>query len=123
MTLKQHAALVGVTPAYLSALEHGHRGVPTPDMVDRIIATLELETAEIERVRDVLAVSHPRVTLDTAGLQPMATEAANLLAERIRTMTKAELTRLMSLLRLADPRNKGHTGVNGDNKIGGSLTS
>ncbi len=33
MTLKSMAAAIGVSPAYLSALEHGRRGRPTWDLL------------------------------------------------------------------------------------------
>ncbi len=38
ITLKQMAADLNVSSAYLSALEHGHRGKPTWYMLQRIIA-------------------------------------------------------------------------------------
>jgi transcriptional regulator with XRE-family HTH domain len=37
ITLKEMAGAIGVSPAYLSALEHGHRGAPAWYLVQRII--------------------------------------------------------------------------------------
>ena len=38
VTLKQMAAALEVSPAYLSALEHGHRGRPSPGLIRQIRA-------------------------------------------------------------------------------------
>mgnify|MGYP003587028459 CR=1 FL=1 len=46
-------------------------------------------------------LSDPRVTIDTAGLSPEATELANRLAERVGTLSDAELERLLALLKQA----------------------
>ena len=36
VTLQQQAQFLGVSPAYISALEHGQRGKPSPAFVDQI---------------------------------------------------------------------------------------
>ena len=67
MTLKSMAAAIGVSPAYLSALEHGRRGRPTWDLLQRIIGHLNIiwdEAEELERLADL---SHPRIVIDTRG--------------------------------------------------------
>lgn len=99
MTLKRHAAKIGVTPAYLSALEHGHRGLPTDDMVRRIVGGLEVAPSEQRSLRELLKLSRPKMTIDTAGLDPMATEIANRLALSIPQMGRNELKELLWFLR------------------------
>lgn len=103
MTLKAHAAAVGVTPAYLSALEHGHRGLPTREMLERIASGLGLEEQDALRLQDLLGFSRPKVTLDTCGLTPIATEVANRLAVSISKLNDAELNALLNFLNRADP--------------------
>ncbi|MBA4209984.1 MAG: transcriptional regulator, partial [Parvibaculum sp.] len=44
-------------------------------------------------------LSHPRIVIDTSGLAPQATEAANILAEDIAQMTPAEIDKLLALLK------------------------
>lgn len=98
MTQKAMAAAIGVSPAYLSALEHGRRGRPTWDLLQRINGHLNIiwdEAEELERLADL---SHPRVVIDTEGLSPKATELANRLAERIGGLGEDMLDRLIDLI-------------------------
>jgi len=101
ITLKTMAARLGVSPAYLSALELGKRGVPTWFMVQRIIAFFNVIWDEAEELQRLAEMSDPRVVVDTSGLEPEATELANLLAARIRGLSKASLKDLTHRLRTA----------------------
>ena len=86
MTLKEMAAHVGVSSAYLSALEHGNRGRPRVGLIMQICALFGLIWDEAEELKRLARLSHPRVVVDTAGLSAKATELANLLAENIREL-------------------------------------
>lgn len=99
VTLKEMAAAIGVSAAYLSALEHGRRGRPTWYLVQRIIVFFNVIWDEAEEIIRLADLSHPRVVIDTAGLDPRATEVANLLAEQIASCTEAELEALARVLR------------------------
>ncbi len=101
VTLKDMAAALAVSPAYLSALEHGKRGVPTWYMVQRIIAFFNVIWDEAEELQRLAEMSDPRVVVDTSGLEPEATELANLLAARIRGLSKTSLKDLSHRLRAA----------------------
>jgi len=81
--MKKMATDLGVSSAYLSALEHGHRGRPGPGFVLQICGYFGLIWEQAEELTRLAQLSHPRVTVDTAGLSPQATELANLLAENI----------------------------------------
>lgn len=98
VSMKDMAAAIGVTPAYLSALEHGHRGLPSWYLVQRIIAYFNVIWDEAEEITRLARISHPRVVVDTSGLSPKATELANRLAERISGMDEAELDLHLALL-------------------------
>ncbi|MER2606931.1 MAG: helix-turn-helix domain-containing protein [Siculibacillus sp.] len=100
VTLKQMAAALRVSPAYLSALEHGKRGVPTWYTVQRVIAYFNVIWDEAEELQRLAEMSDPRVVVDTSGLEPEATELANLLAQRIRGLSKASLKDLTHRLRV-----------------------
>jgi len=104
VTLKQMAAALAVSPAYLSALEHGKRGLPTWYMVHRIIAYFNVIWDEAEELQRLAEISDPRVVVDTAGLSPEATALANLLAQRIRGLSKTSLDDLTLRLRAAAAR-------------------
>ncbi|HUN47964.1 MAG TPA: helix-turn-helix domain-containing protein [Stellaceae bacterium] len=101
MTLKQMAESLGVSPAYLSALEHGRRGRPAHPMVVALCAQLNIIWDEADELIRLAKLSHPRVTVDTAGLAPQATELANLLAERIRKLSPEEIERMLAVLKSA----------------------
>lgn len=101
LTLKEMAGALGVTPTYLSALEHGKRGVPTWFMVQRIIAYFNVIWDEAEELQRLAESSDPRVVIDTAGLAPEATELANLLAVKIRGLSTASLKELTHRVRVA----------------------
>jgi transcriptional regulator with XRE-family HTH domain len=99
--MKQMAEALGVSAAYLSALEHGRRGRPTHAMVVAICAQLNIIWDDADELHRLARLSHPRVTVDTAGLSPVATELANLLAERIRKLPPERVERLLDLLKSA----------------------
>lgn len=95
---KHMAAALGVSAAYLSALEHGRRGVPNWAMVQKIIGYFNVIWDEAEELERLAASSDPRVVIDTAGLSPRATALANRLAERIGTLDETRLTALAEIL-------------------------
>lgn len=99
VTLKQMADELQISSAYLSALEHGYRGQPSPMLVRQICAYFGLFWEEAEELELLARRSHPRVVVDTAGLSPKATEVANLLAEHIDRLDEATLDQLLALLR------------------------
>jgi transcriptional regulator with XRE-family HTH domain len=101
MTLKQMAESLGVSPAYLSSLEHGRRGRPAHPMVVAICAQLNIIWDEADELLRLARLSHPRVTVDTQGLAAPATELANLLAERIRKLAPTEIERMLAILKAA----------------------
>ncbi|MCK0070190.1 helix-turn-helix transcriptional regulator [Kordiimonas laminariae] len=92
------AADLGVTPAYLSALEHGKRGAPSWAFIQKIIQYFELIWDDAEELTDLAHLSKPKVTIDTAGLDPRATRAANLLSQRIGRLDSRALDQLLALL-------------------------
>jgi len=98
VSMKEMAGAIGVTSAYLSALEHGHRGLPSWYLVQRIIAYFNVIWDEAEEIARLARISHPRVVVDTSGLSPKATEVANRLAEQIADLDEAELERHLALL-------------------------
>ena len=99
LRLKDMADQLGVSAAYLSALEHGRRGRPTHALVVAICALLNIIWDEADELHRLARLSHPRITVDTAGLSPAATELANLLAERIRKLPPERVDRLLELLK------------------------
>ena len=98
VTLKAMAEAIGVSPAYLSALEHGKRGRPGWHLIQRILSYFNIIWDEAEEVARLARISHPRIAIDTSGLNPKATELANRLADEIGKLDIAALEEMMTLL-------------------------
>jgi len=99
------AGAIGVSPAYLSALEHGRRGVPNWAMVQKIIGFFNIIWDDAEELQRLAARSDPRIVIDTAGLPPRATELSNLLSETISSLSEEEIDTLIEQLRAARKKN------------------
>jgi transcriptional regulator with XRE-family HTH domain len=91
---KEMAAALGVSPAYLSALEHGRRSPPNWAMVQKIIGYFNVIWDEADEIQRLAELSHPRAVVDTAGLPEKATALANLLAQNIADLDEQELAYL-----------------------------
>ncbi len=104
VTQRDMAAAIGVSAAYLSALEHGRRSEPTWELVQRIIGYFNIIWDEAEELQRLAALSRPRVTIDTAGLSPKATEVANHLAAAIEDLDETALEALADILEAASGR-------------------
>lgn len=83
ISLKDMASALNVSSAYLSALEHGKRGQPTSFLLHRIIAFFNVIWDEAEELQRLAEMSDPKVTIDTGGLVPEATELTNRLRDDI----------------------------------------
>ena len=88
---KELAAALGVSPAYLSGLEHGKKGAPPRRLVLRAIEYFNLIWDAAEELEDLAIISQPKVIIDTAGLNPKATILANKLGEKLSRMDEGEL--------------------------------
>ncbi|HLF21448.1 MAG TPA: helix-turn-helix transcriptional regulator [Aestuariivirga sp.] len=107
VTLKAMAEAIGVSPAYLSALEHGKRGRPGWHLIQRIIAYFNIIWDEAEEVVRMARISHPRIVIDTSGLDPKATALANRLADEIGRLDARALAELLTVLDGRKARSKG----------------
>lgn len=95
---KEMAKALQVSAAYLSALEHGRRTQPTFPFVQRVIGYFNIIWDDAEELQRLAALSQPRVTVDTAGLDPAATEVANLLARNVRQLDKTSLASIRAII-------------------------
>lgn len=91
ISLKEMAAALNVSSAYLSALEHGRRGRPTGFLLHRMIAFFNVIWDEAEELQRLAEMSDPKVTIDTGGLAPEATELTNRLALDIDKLAPEDL--------------------------------
>lgn len=108
LTQKAMAKALGVSAAYLSALENGKKGKPGFDFLQRAAGYLNIIWDEADDLFRVAALSHPRVVVDTSGLPADYTAFANRLAKDIgnlRPETIGEMARLLA--EAAKSREKG----------------
>jgi transcriptional regulator with XRE-family HTH domain len=98
VSLKDMAQALDVSSAYLSALEHGRRGKPTFALLQRIIAYFNVIWDEAEDLQRLAELSDPKVSIDTGGLSPEATELANRLARDIGRLAPEDLAFLRNEL-------------------------
>ncbi|WP_332689505.1 helix-turn-helix domain-containing protein [Devosia sp.] len=96
VSLKDMAAALNVSSAYLSALEHGRRGKPTGFLLHRMIAFFNVIWDEAEELQRLAEMSDPKVTIDTGGLAPEATELTNRLAADIARLAPEDLKFLLN---------------------------
>jgi transcriptional regulator with XRE-family HTH domain len=104
IALKAMAHEIGVSPAYLSALEHGRRGAPTWYLVQRTIAFFNVIWDEAEELERLAGLSDPKVALYTAGLSPVVTETANVFAREVEFINDDDAGEILKILKASAAR-------------------
>src|SRR3712207_6123976 len=107
LMLKDMASHLGVSSAYLSALERGERGKPTWTLIQGVLQYFRIIWDEADELTRLADLSDPRVKIDTANTDPKATLLANRLAREIRDLTSDELDRMIAVLDQAQERERG----------------
>ena len=79
-----------LSPAYLSALENGHRGQPNLRLVHQICQLFHLIWDEADEMRELAGHSNPRPSLNSAGLSATHTLFANVIAQRLDKISEAQ---------------------------------
>lgn len=103
---KDMAAALGVSAAWLSALENGRRGRPGWEFIQRVIAYFNVIWDDADELLELARISHPRIVVDTSGLSPEATEFANLVSERIGLLSNEDLADLVFEVKRRSHRRK-----------------
>lgn len=98
LDLKTMAHSLGVSSAYLSALEHGKRGRPGWALLQAVITYFNVIWDEADELARLADISHPRVVIDTSGLDPQATILANRLARDISDLGADDLAAMIAVL-------------------------
>lgn len=98
VTQKEMASALGVSQAYLSALEHGNRSAPSFDFIQRVAGYFNIIWDDLEDLMRLAGLSHPRVVIDTAGLDAAYTALANRLAHEIRNLDRETVAAIDGIL-------------------------
>jgi transcriptional regulator with XRE-family HTH domain len=92
------AAALEVSPAYLSALEHGRRGAPSAGLIHQICSYLGLIWDDADELKALAKLSRPRIKLHTAGLTPEQTSLGNRIARTLRDLDPLTVDAMHKLL-------------------------
>ena len=98
VTAKEMAKALQLSPPYLSALEHGHRGQPTTVLIHQICAYFGIIWDDAEELQRLADISHPKVTIDTSGLSPQATRLANILSKKIKKLDDKQIQSMLDII-------------------------
>ncbi|MGD9637594.1 MAG: helix-turn-helix domain-containing protein [Alphaproteobacteria bacterium] len=96
---KKMADDLGVSAAYLSALEHGKKGKPGPGFIKQICGYFDIIWEEADEIESLVSISDPRVVIDTSGLSPYATIFANLTSKKIDQLSIDTLITLINIVK------------------------
>lgn len=102
LTQKRMAADLQLSPAYLSALEHGRRSRPSPMLVRQICEYFHLIWEDADELEQLAGLSHPRAVIDTAGLSAEHTELANRLAVSIGRLDRRTVRAILAQVKKRD---------------------
>lgn len=103
VTQKEMAAVLEVSAAYLSALEHGRRGSPSAGLIHQICQYFGLIWDDADELTALAKFSRPRLKLNAAGLTPAQTVLANRLVRELRHLDTSTVERIQALLDEARP--------------------
>ena len=106
LLLKDMAAHLGVSSAYLSALERGERGKPTWTLIQGVIQYFNIIWDEADELARLADLSDPRVKIDTAAASAAATLLANRLSREIGGLTEEEIAQVLQVLDAAAERSR-----------------
>lgn len=98
MLLKDMAAALEVSPAYLSALEHGRRGAASTGLIHQICQIFGLIWDDADELKALAKQSRPRLRLNSAGLTAAQTALANRLAREFRNLDEASIQAIQKVL-------------------------
>ena len=94
-TQQQQATFLGVSKAYISALETGKRGQPSAIFVDRVCVWLGLIWDDAEDLKRLASLSHPNPSIDVRGQSANAVYLSNFLAQNIKRLSPKDCCELI----------------------------
>lgn len=96
------AARVGYDQSYLSALEIGQKGPPTPEFVERLSSALSLTDAEMHELEDAVEASERKLTISNDAEEEVFLLLKDL-REQLPILSPIQVRMMRDLLRLRDP--------------------
>ncbi|MGB0843190.1 MAG: helix-turn-helix domain-containing protein [Alphaproteobacteria bacterium] len=98
ISLQKMAADLRVSSAYLSALEHGHKGAPNLKLQHQICQYFSIIWDEAAHLADLCALSEPKPKMKLAGLSAAHFELGNRLSTYVPSLSETEAQEMLNLL-------------------------
>lgn len=102
------AELIGYEQTYISAIEVGKKGPPTPAFVERLILALDLSSEEQDRLRVALDASQRKMVIDGEMPQNVFWMFSEL-RHRVSELTPVQIQLICQVLTLKETLNKEYT--------------
>ena len=106
LLLKDMAAHLGVSVAYLSALERGERGKPTWTLLQGVLQYFRIIWDEADELLRLADLSEPKVRIDASDRDPDTVLFLNRLARELPALTDEEVAAMTAVLDKAAARAK-----------------
>ena len=103
LLLKDIADMLGVTSAYLSAVEHGKKGQPSAAMVSQLEDKLKLTPQQRKELRAAVRDSTSSMEIPSKAT-PFAFETANAFARKLPDLSEQQLRRIKSIVDQEDDK-------------------
>lgn len=100
ITQAEMAEGLDVSSAYLSALEHGKRGLPNWAFIQRLVGYFNLIWDDADELETLALLSDPRVVVDTIAMGPHVTRLANVMAQRITHLSPSDCAYLENVIEM-----------------------
>jgi transcriptional regulator with XRE-family HTH domain len=97
LLLKDVADMLGVTSAYLSALEHGKKGPPSAALVSKLENSLKLTAEQRKELRSAVRDSTSSMEIPSKA-SPFAFETANAFARKLPNLSEQQLRKIKGIL-------------------------
>jgi transcriptional regulator with XRE-family HTH domain len=104
LLLKDMAAHLGVSTAYLSALERGERGKPTWTLLQGVLQYFRIIWDEADELVRLADFSDPKVRIDASACGPEAVLLANRLAREFGALADEDVQAILAILDRAAAR-------------------
>lgn len=108
------ARALNVSPAYLSALEHGQRGKPSARFMHLICQYFNIIWDEADALHLLAELSDPKLRLDTSDLTAEHTLLANRFARSLPKLTQGQARRLLRTFEKLDRDPDVETSLDGE---------
>jgi len=93
--------LIGYEQTYISALEIGKKGPPTPEFVEKLITALDLKGEEREHLLKAVEASNRKLVIDSDMPQDVFWMLQEL-RDRVSDLTLAEIQLIRQILKLKE---------------------